>query len=182
MPTLFTHAVVAGAANQVCAPKLFATRFLFYSVFCSVVPDADVAAFYLGIPYEHVLGHRGFTHSLTFAFLLAAVVVSTGFPQARILSRLWWKWVAYFFCLTASHGVFDALTDGGHGIAFFAPFDNTRYFLPWRPLPVSPIGASAFFTEYGFRVLFMEIICVWLPAGLIFMAAGRRRVRAARHF
>jgi inner membrane protein len=28
----------------------------------------------------------------------------------------------------ASHGVLDALTNGGHGIAFFSPFLNERYF------------------------------------------------------
>jgi len=52
----------------------------------------------------------------------------------------------YFFLATASHGLLDALTDGGLGVAFFAPFDNHRYFLPWRPIHVSPIGAGRFFT------------------------------------
>jgi hypothetical protein len=37
------------------------------------------------------------------------------------------------FLATASHGVLDATTNGGLGVAFFSPFDNRRYFLPWRP-------------------------------------------------
>ena len=44
----------------------------------------------------------------------------------------------------ASHGVLDALTDGGPGVAFLAPFDDTRYFFPWRPIRVSPLWRGFF--------------------------------------
>ena len=37
------------------------------------------------------------------------------------------------------------MTDGGKGIALLSPFTNERFFLPWRFVPVSPIGASRFF-------------------------------------
>ena len=57
-------------------------------------------------------------------------------------------WLSLFMA-TASHGVLDAMTDGGSGVAFLAPFDDTRYFLPWRPIPVSPIGVSRFFSGAG---------------------------------
>jgi inner membrane protein len=40
----------------------------------------------------------------------------------------------------ASHGLLDAMTDGGRGVALFWPFTARRYFLPWRPIPVAPIG------------------------------------------
>jgi len=33
---------------------------------------------------------------------------------------------AYLFLATASHGVLDAMTNGGLGVAFFSPFDNRR--------------------------------------------------------
>jgi inner membrane protein len=52
----------------------------------------------------------------------------------------------YLFLATASHGVLDAMTDGGLGVAFFSPFDNRRYFLPWRPIVVSPISIARFFS------------------------------------
>ena len=44
------------------------------------------------------------------------------------------------------------MTDGGLGVAFFAPCDEMRYFLPWRPVMVSPIGVVEFFTHYGARI------------------------------
>ncbi len=52
-----------------------------------------------------------------------------------------------------SHGVLDAMTTGGEGVAFFAPFDNSRYFLPWREIKVSPIGAAKFLATGGYKLL-----------------------------
>jgi inner membrane protein len=83
----------------------------------------------------------------------------------------WWSLCAYFFAVTASHGLLDAVTNGGLGIAFFAPFDGTRYFLPWRPVEVSPIGLAAFFTARGLEVLKSEFVWIWIPASVIFLGA-----------
>jgi len=44
------------------------------------------------------------------------------------------------------------MTDGGMGVAFFSPFDTTRYFLPWRPILVSPISVMRFLSERGLAV------------------------------
>jgi len=85
----------------------------------------------------------------------------------------------YFFLATASHGLLDALTDGGLGVAFFAPFDNHRYFLPWRPIHVSPIGAGRFFTHRGLEVLQSELLWIWLPAALLALSVWLMRRRAA---
>jgi inner membrane protein len=67
------------------------------------------------------------------------------------------------FLATASHGILDAMTDGGSGIALFAPFDDTRYFFPWQPIRVSPISLERFLSERGLRVLQSEMLWVWLP-------------------
>ena len=78
-------------------------------------------------------------------------------------SRRWWQLITYFFIVTASHGILDAMTDGGLGVAFLAPFDNSRYFFPWRPVMVSPIGVAPFFSRYGLNVLLSEIVWIWEP-------------------
>ena len=120
----------------------------------------------MGIPYEHVLGHRGLTHSLAFAVLIGFLVVRVSFPDIYPWSREW-RWLVFHFSLvTASHGVLDAMTDGGLGIAFFAPFDNGRYFLPWTPIKVSPIGITGFFSHYGLEVLANEGMWIGIPTGL----------------
>jgi inner membrane protein len=77
-----------------------------------------------------------------------------------------WLWL-YFFLATASHGFLDAVTNGGLGVAFFSPFDNTRYFLPWHPIAVSPISLTRFFSGRGTAVLQSEFIWIWIPVGLL---------------
>ncbi len=84
---------------------------------------------------------------------------------------MWWLLIAHFILVTASHGMLDAMTDGGLGIAFFAPFDDTRYFFPWRPVLVSPIGIAPFFSRYGLDVLISECVWIWLPVGIIVLIA-----------
>lgn len=182
MASVFTHALFALALGKVCAAAKMPARFWVLSALCAVVPDADVIAFFFGVAYGDVLGHRGLTHSLVFALLAACAVVFVFFRGAE--SRRGFKTgalVLYFFLVTASHGVLDALTDGGLGVAFFAPFDRARYFFPWRPLAVSPIGVGSFFSEWGLRVIASELAWVWLPSLLLVGVALllRRSRRAA---
>ena len=61
------------------------------------------------------------------------------------------------------HSILDAMTSGGYGVAFFSPFDNSRYFFPWRPIKVSPLGIANFFTERGIRVILSELIWIGIP-------------------
>jgi inner membrane protein len=153
---------------------------------CSVLPDLDVIGFHFGIRYGDFLGHRGFTHSLLFAAALAGAVTITIFrKKAAAIGQI--SVFAYLFLATASHGLLDAMTNGGLGVAFFSPFDNRRYFLPWRPIRVSPIGASRFFSNRGYTIFQNELLWIWLPA-IVFAAAaltlrwrGFNRASDARH-
>lgn len=100
-------------------------------VICAIVPDLDSVGFWFGIPYEHPLGHRGLSHSIVFAAFMSWCLVRFGFRDRSRgeQHRLGW----FLFLATASHGVLDAMTNGGLGVAFFAPFDNTRYFFRFVP-------------------------------------------------
>jgi len=143
---------------------------------CAVLPDADVVGFAFGIPYEHVLGHRGLSHSLVFAAVLATTVVALAFRSERFTAsrmKLWW----YFFVATVSHGVLDAMTTGGLGVAFLAPFNDSRFFFPFRPILVSPIGVGRFFSEWGLAVIRSEVLWIWLPSAVLAgaMLVFRRR-------
>lgn len=162
MASAFTHAFFAAAMGGAYAPARAPARFWLLSMLCAVLPDADVLAFSFGIPYGSMLGHRGITHSLAFALALGFSVAALCFRDAPNRRAL-----ALFFSLaTASHGVLDALTNGGLGVAFFAPFHGARYFFPFRPVEVSPIGIGSFFSEWGLAVIKSELLWVWLPASL----------------
>ena len=163
----FSHAFVAIALGKAYSQRPMPWRFWVLSVLCAVLPDADVIGFALGVKYADMLGHRGLSHSLSFAGVLGVSVVWGAFSAVVRCSRAWWTLGLYFSLVTASHGVLDALTNGGLGIAFFAPFDPTRYFLPWRPVQVSPISMAAFLGRNGLRVLRSELVYSWLPTALL---------------
>jgi inner membrane protein len=165
MPTIVTHGFVVTLLGKSVAVGRMPARFWILSVLCAVLPDADVLGFPLGIRYEDLLGHRGLSHSLIFAFVLSWIVAFVAFPR---LPERWTRYLLlfYFFVVTASHGALDAMTDGGLGIAFFAPFDNTRYFFPLRPIKVSPIGLS-FFSARGLDVIWSEFLWLCIPATII---------------
>src|SRR5438552_3423325 len=162
MPSVFSHAVAGAALGAVFRRPGPPARFWLAGAVCAAVPDLDVLGRGFGIPWGHVLGHRGLTHSLAFAAVLAVVVVASGLAGPAHRSRLW----SFLFVATASHGVLDAMTDGGSGVALLAPFDSTRYFLPWRPIPVSPMGFR-FFSAYGLEVFEHELVLIWLAAGVL---------------
>lgn len=160
MPTILSHGIVAIAAAKTFLHRTLALRVFFFSAFCSILPDIDFLSFSFGIPYGHFFGHRGFTHSLLFAFITAFLTVSRFYRNYEQRARL----TIYFFLITASHGVLDAMTNGGRGVAFFSPFVTTRYFLPFRPLKVSPVGLDFFFSRYSLAVLYNELIWLIIPS------------------
>ena len=176
MASAFSHAFVAVVLGKAYTRHRMPWQFWALSVVCAILPDADVIGFALGVRSHSLWGHRGLSHSLCFAFVLGLCVVGLGFRDHAIFSRQGWAHVLYFFVVTASHGVLDAMTDGGLGIAFFAPFDTTRYFFPWRPVRVSPISIKAFFSAWGLQVLGTEFVFIWLPMTLLCAA-----VRTCRH-
>ena len=164
MPTVFTHAVVGLSGGLAVSNKISGKRLWVLSTVCAVLPDADVIGYRLGIPYSHFFGHRGFFHSICFAFLVGLATALIFFGKEGYFSKKWWYWWLYFSLLTTSHGILDAFTNGGLGIALLSPFDNERYFFWKTPILVSPIGARAFFTKRGLAVLVNEFRWVWIPA------------------
>jgi len=173
VPTLLTHAVVAAGLAQLGPPGVSRGRLAVGLAALSMLPDLDVVAFAVGIPYAHPLGHRGVTHSLLFAAVVAGIVAALGFRALRLAPRRGWAVYGLCFAALASHGVLDACTNGGLGTGFFIPFDDTRYFLPFRPIRVSPIGISDFFAGPAVEVLWSEIQVVWVPLAVIVVGCRR---------
>ena len=133
MATIFSHAAAAVALGKVYEGGRTRPRFWWLAAACSIVPDFDTFGLFFGIRYGDALGHRGFSHSLLFALLVGFVVASAFFRDVPRLSGRWWRLVLFFFVATASHGVLDALTNGGLGVAFFSP--STRGATSFRGAP-----------------------------------------------
>ena len=90
MATPVTHAVTSLAAGAAVFGFKMSKKFWFFAAACAVAPDFDVIGLRLGIPYGHLLGHRGLSHSLAFALAMALLVMFGGLPEVRRLSRKWW--------------------------------------------------------------------------------------------
>ena len=96
----------------------------------SLLPDADVVGFSLGVNYGDPWGHRGATHSFTFSVVVGLAVG---------LAARWWRLpglkrpgraALIAIVVLASHAILDTMTDGGLGCALFWPFDLTRVLRP----------------------------------------------------
>jgi len=129
----------------------------------SLCPDLDVVGMAFGIPYGAPWGHRGATHSLLMALVVGASTAlfrphgAPAPPRARPRAMR----ALLATAVMASHGLLDAMTDGGKGVALLWPFTPARFFLPWRPIPVAPIGMG-FLSGEGARVAAWETL-VFLP-------------------
>jgi inner membrane protein len=158
MPSIFTHALVP-IASSVGLGRLVSTRLMWFSIVCCMLPDLDALAFQFGIPYASPWGHRGFTHSITFAVILALFATLL---SPALKSKAWIVGLVVFIS-TISHPLLDMLTNGGLGVALYWPISNERVFFAFRPIAVSPIGVTNFFTERGWQVIQSELLWVGCP-------------------
>jgi len=162
MPTIISHIAVPLALGFGLGRRKISEHLLCAGVVASVIPDADVIGFKFGIDYASQFGHRGISHSIFFAVILGLLAAMA--HRKLDCSRL----AAFVFVslCAASHGLLDALTDGGLGVALFWPMDRTRYFFPWHEIEVSAIGRG-FFSIHSLSVLASEFIWIWCPAALL---------------
>lgn len=173
MPSILSHPAVPIALRLAGDRASLPPRLLAVAILGSVLPDIDSLGFFLGVPYETLLGHRGLTHSLLFALAVAGLAALFARRLGASAAKCFWV----VLVATASHGLLDAMTSGGLGVAFFSPFSNHRYFFPWRPILVSPLGVIRFLGERGLRVLLSEVQWIWVPCLLAGLAAYRLRGR-----
>jgi inner membrane protein len=167
MPTTVTHALAGLGVGAALAPAGAPPAYDALAAALGVLPDVDALAFPLGIPYGARFGHRGFSHSFCFALLSAAAFALL---TARAFGVPWWQLAVSYSAVIVSHTLLDALTNGGLGVALFSPWDDRRYFFPWRPIQVSPIGLAVF-SRWGLRALASEVRWVWVPLALLTAAA-----------
>jgi len=176
MPTVLAHPALPLAIGLGLGRQIISGRLLAAGVAASILPDVDVLAFPLGVQYGSAFGHRGLTHSFAFAFVAALVggcchrALRTGFSRAFL----------FILASAASHGILDAFTNGGLGIAFLWPFSSDRYFAPYQVIEVSPIGISRFLTSRGLSVLESELVWVWAPCVVLSVALGLIGARLSR--
>jgi inner membrane protein len=177
VPTILTHPAIPLAVGLGLGSAVIPVRLLLAGVVVCILPDLDVIAFHLGLPYAHDLGHRGASHS----FLFAAVVALLGATAFHYFCASLIRTFSFIFLAAASHGILDAFTNGGLGIAFFSPFSATRYFAPIQVIEVSPLSLSRIFSAWFSEVIFSELLWVWLPALILMCMLMLTRLFSKTH-
>lgn len=165
MPTIITHAAVPLCLGLGLGNKAIPRGLLLAGMALAMLPDADVLAFKFGVAYGNAFGHRGFTHSLLFAFVVPILVTWLGrrWFQASLLSC--WTFLTVSLL---SHSLLDSVTTGGKGVGWLWPWSDERFFAPWQVIKVAPFALSKYTTPYGQQVIISELLWVWVP-GVIFV-------------
>src|SRR4030095_10686727 len=105
MPTIVSHSIAALAVGKAVAPPGMPVKFWVASAVCAALPDIDVVGFAFGVRYDEMLGHRGITHSFSFALVLGFLVVLVFFRDVPMFSSQWILLAIYFFVVTSSHAL-----------------------------------------------------------------------------
>jgi len=169
MATIVTHAIVGVSLAYIFKPKHVPAFFYTSCMLLAMLPDIDVFGFLYGVNYADFWGHRGMTHSILFALIFAFAYlqlqqqVSSRFVLRRQYADTWSLLLVYALVMV-SHGLLDMLTNGGLGVALFAPFENSRYFFPWHEVAVSPIGLHGWSMARIQHIAMSEFSYLILPA------------------
>jgi inner membrane protein len=134
LPTQIAHGLIGASFAAALHPQPTKRAYavpLLIGALVSTAPDLD---FLLVIALGSKSWHRGFTHSIVFAFfvyLFLALVPG---------KRRFWETLAYGLAF-GSHGILDCLTSKeGTGVELLWPFSSERLKLGWRGLSENPLG------------------------------------------
>jgi inner membrane protein len=186
MCSAITHSLVGLAIARVGTSARMPARYWVAAALLAAAPDLDAIGYSLGLgpPGGSIWSHRGLTHSLPFAVVVAGVGTLALFShriaestRGVAMANLGWgspipRWQVWliFAVAMASHGLSDMATNGGAGIALFSPATAWRSKWAFTPVEVSPLSIGAFFSEWGVRVLWSELRWVLLPVGVVVAA------------
>ncbi len=115
-----TQIVLGAAVGEAIGGRKMGNKAALWGAVCGTIPDLDVFFRSLVNPIDGALLHRGFSHSIVFAMLVAPIM-------AYLLYRLYkkrfeykiWFWLAFASIIT--HPMLDIFTN--YGTQFFWPFD-----------------------------------------------------------
>jgi len=171
LPSFFGHAAAGIALGAAFSDERTPRRTWVLGTFCALAPDLDWFTAFLRIHPGNFLAHRGITHSLLGAVLLAALVFLLGFRSRQRSPRI----AAYLLLATLSHGLLDACTSGRVGVAFFYPFSTSRWGCYWQPFQDAPLPFWSGLQLPFLGALLGELIWIGVPGLLLVM--GTRMVR-----
>ena len=139
-----THLATGALGFQATQKQVGNPRFyVLYCLLASVIPDGDNFVSSFG-PEAYLLYHRGLSHSIFMAPVLALVLV--GIYRIFVRDMEFWKVYLAGIGLVLLHIFMDVIT--GYGTQILAPFSNLRASLDWVFI-VDPILLLSMFILIG---------------------------------
>jgi membrane-bound metal-dependent hydrolase YbcI (DUF457 family) len=108
-------------------------RLVALCVLLAFLPDLDVLVYMVFRPMG-MTPHRGFSHSLTFAFLATAVTYLLTVHHFRVEKG---KLFLTYGCAALSAPLLDYFMGAGPAIPFFAPFWDEGFLFPIKVIPTA---------------------------------------------
>lgn len=119
-----THIAVGACMGEAYLGKTVGRKAMIWGALAQSIPDIDfIAALWMDTP-SSLLAHRGFTHSLLFAALVA--------PFMALIAERWHRphnislkrWMLFFSAVIFVHLLLDAFNN--YGVGWFEPFSKYR--------------------------------------------------------
>ncbi|MFT5902381.1 MAG: inner membrane protein, partial [Bacteroidia bacterium] len=122
-----TQIVLGAAVGEAVLGKKIGNKALLWGGIAGTIPDLDVVYIWLkgGGAIDEIVLHRGISHSITFAVLMAPVlgwVVNWLYRKSGEANFK--QWTALFFFAIFTHPLLDCLTT--YGTQLFLPFSDYR--------------------------------------------------------
>ncbi len=136
--------------------------YVIYCMFIATLPDFDfIPQLLAGKKYHH-----GFTHSLSFTFIVSAVV---GLLCILFNRKIFIRLSLLTFMIYGSHLLLDFFTDGGKGILLLWPFTDDFFISSVSFFPAVKHSKGLFHSshalfisfELGYSALFLGGIWLW---------------------
>jgi inner membrane protein len=121
---LVTQTVLGGAVGELVLGKKAGNKAMVWGAIGGLIPDLDVLVAPFFSVVDGLFVHRGFSHSLVFAFLLGPLL---GWFIHRVhwkMNITWREWTRLSFWSLFTHPLLDYFTTYGTGA--FLPFSNYR--------------------------------------------------------
>ena len=140
-----TQIVLGAAVGEAVLGKKIGNKAILWGAIAGTIPDLDVL-FIGDDTIRELTIHRGFSHSIVFAILIAPLlgwVVNWIYRKNREVDFMTWSW--FFFWTIFTHPLLDSLTT--YGTQLFLPFSDYRVSL-----------SSIFVLDFFYTVPFLASI------------------------
>lgn len=120
-----TQIVLGAAIGELIAGKKVGYRAALWGAVGGTIPDLDVLSALFLSPVDYLAVHRGFSHSIFFAFLVAPIVAYLPHKIFKKYPMSYSDWVKVLFWSLFTHPILDTFT--GYGTQLLNPFSDYAF-------------------------------------------------------